>query len=130
MIDGFYRIYYPYCIKMISERKIVVLNRNYKPLGYTSRLYVDYNDYAVPIKMTKTLIEKISVHFQEYKECLPILTKRRDRLLKSHNDYLARGFVFLYDDCTNPAKSKKHMDVYLKKLGFLALAKPLTKSHL
>jgi hypothetical protein len=54
------QVFLPYCIQQVEDGRYVVLNRNYKPLGFRSRERVDYNDYAVPLRITAKQAAKMS----------------------------------------------------------------------
>lgn len=45
MTDGWGQYWLPYCFVCLGGRVWLPLNRKYKPLGVTSRDWVDYEDY-------------------------------------------------------------------------------------
>lgn len=99
-LEDFRAVFLPYCIEKQPGGTYVVLNREYKPLGFKTRDFIKYADYPVCVKikgLTAAKAAKLSVDE----------SKDLDR-------------IFLYDDATNPIRSKKNMDAYLAKLAVLA----------
>jgi hypothetical protein len=87
----------PYCLQRLENGKYVVLNRAYKPVGMVTEEWVDYEPHGVKIKIGKNQARALSYNKSEEKER-----------------------VYLYDDATNPNRSKATMDEYLRKVGLLA----------
>lgn len=102
-LQDFRAICLPYCLIRQSNGGYIVLNREYKPLGFNSTNRVDYNDYPITTAF-KSLTKKTAVE-----------------LSWSNSENLDE--IFLYNDATNPLKSKKNMDAYLKKIERLAKLK-------
>lgn len=98
-LDDFRAVYFPYCIEKQDDGTYVVLNREYKPVGFNTRDWINYSDYPVGVRLRLT-------------------PKRIDELSVDDNDDGSN--VYLYDDSTNPIRSKKNMDAYLEKLRILA----------
>lgn len=100
-MTDFRKICLPYCIQRQDDGRYIILNRNYKPIGFTTRTgqWLKYEDYPISLslKITPTRASQLS---GEYPPDLK--------------------FIFLYDDYTIPTTSKKHMTAYLKKLELLA----------
>lgn len=101
-LNDFRAIFLPYCIKK-EKGKYVVLNREYKPIGFRTNLFVDYSDYPIGLNskiFTKRILDQISIE-KEYD----------------------KNQVFLYNDKCIPISSRKNMENYLKKLEILARLK-------
>lgn len=47
-LNDFRSVHLPYCIKKLPSGAYVVLNREYKPLGFKTREHVDYEAYPIP----------------------------------------------------------------------------------
>lgn len=99
-LEDFRAVFLPYCIEKQPDRTYAVLNREYKPLGFKTRDHIKYADYPVCVKIKG------------------LTTARAAKLSVDGSKSLDR--IFLYDDATNPTRSKKNMDVYLAKLAVLA----------
>ena len=88
----------PYCIRRLDNGEYVVLNREYKPLGFGHGQY-EYSDYPISVSLkglTPRIAEKLS-----------------------HNDNRDLDKIFLYNDDCVPTHSTKHMNNYLKRLAIL-----------
>lgn len=99
----FRSIYLPYCLKRLKDGKYIVLNREYKPLGFNTDIHVEYEDYPISAKIkgiTKKTAAEISID-------------------KSSN----LDQIYFYNDATNPSSNSKNMKEYLKKLEKLATYK-------
>lgn len=93
-------IYLPYCLLKQPNGNYLVLNRNYKPLGFAVRDRLRYEDYPIEVKikrLTKTTAARLS-------------WEESDNVEK----------IFLYNDGCIPTASAAHMTEYLKKLRILA----------
>lgn len=95
----FRSIYLPYCLKKQPSGKYVVLNREYKPVGFNTKEWIKYEDFPVEtaFRITKASAKKLSYKLSEDTEC-----------------------IYLYNDGCIPTQSKKNMGVYLEKLARLA----------
>lgn len=103
MLDDFRAVYLPYCLQRQPDGRYAVLNREYKPVGFYTREWINYSDYPVCVTikgMTETLASKLSYN---------------------GNENLDQ--IHLYDDATSPAKGKREMKAYLERLSFLASLK-------
>jgi hypothetical protein len=96
----FRAVYFPYCIEKQSDDSWVVLNRQYKPVGFNTSEFIKYEEYPVSAKLSG-----IS----------PGVMKKL-----SYSGSAEGGRVYLYNDECNPVNSKQDMDAYLKKLVILA----------
>lgn len=97
-LNNFRQIHMPYCLKKQDDGCYVVLNREYKPLGFDTDEYLKYEDYPILVKykITKAKIKQLSVHPEDNSE-----------------DF------YLYNDGCLPEHNKKNMDAYLEKLRIL-----------
>ena len=62
-LKDFRSVYLPYCIKKQEDGSFIVLNRNYKPLGFNSLDNVIYEDYPISSKikgLTTVSIKKLA----------------------------------------------------------------------
>ena len=92
-------VYFPYCIEKQEDGSWVLLNRNYKPVGFNTNDQIEYEEHPVSMKlkgMGSATLKKLS-----YKDEEP-----GDR-------------VFLYDDGCVPTSNAQAMSSYLKKLEIL-----------
>lgn len=102
MID-FRCIYLPYCLVKQNNGNYLVLNWNYKPLGFATNDFLQYEDYPIEVKfrgLTKITAAKLSWNESDNVE-----------------------EIFLYNDGCIPTVSDEHMEKYLKKLKILAKLK-------
>jgi len=76
------------------------LNREYKPVGFFTRDHVTYADYPVLVKL---------------KGLTPALASKL-----SWNGSPDTSRVYLYNDGTNPVRSRANMQAYLDKIQRLA----------
>lgn len=98
-LDDFRAVFLPYGLEKQSDGRYVVLNREYKPVGFFTRERVTYADY--PILVTLKITEPMAKRLSESGES-------------------KAGRIFLYNDATNPTGSKKNMNLYLSKIEALA----------
>ncbi len=98
-IVDFRYVYLPYCLKKQPNGGYVVLNRDYKPLGFSTNKFISYDEFPVTAK-----IEGIT-------------SKLAKRL--SWNDSDDVDTVYLYNDETNPVNSADNMKTYIEKLTVL-----------
>lgn len=99
-LDEFRGAYLPYCIDRQPDGRYVVLNRMYKPLGFRTRDWVDYENYPISIKLRglgPAVAAKISA--------------RGDSSLDR---------IYLYHDGCIPTASPKDWEAYQKRLAILA----------
>ncbi len=93
------RIYFPYCLNKQAD-EWVILNRNYKPIGFNTKDSIEYNDYPVSMKIR---------HLNESK---------LKKLSCNLNDF-SPDKIYLYDDESKPTESSQAMKAYLQKLEIL-----------
>ena len=96
----FRAVYFPYCIEKQADGSWVVLNRQYKPVGFNTSEYIKYEDHPVSSRL-----EGLG----------PATLDKLSYTGKAEGDR-----VYLYNDGCVPTHSKKNMDVYLEKLRILA----------
>jgi hypothetical protein len=91
-------VHLPYCVDRQPDGRYVILNRNYKPLGFVVNEYVKYDEYPIThhIRITPKKAAKISYKGSE-----------------------ELGRIYLYNDGCIPIRSKKNMDAYLERLAVL-----------
>lgn len=96
-------VHLPYCIQRQSDGTYVVLNREYKPLGFKTRQHLDYAAYPIGMKLRglrAATAAKISY--------------------KGSSDL---SNIYLYNDGCIPTSSPTHMAAYLKRLAHFAKLK-------
>lgn len=93
-------IFLPYCIKRLEDGRHVVLNRNYKPLGFLSANYLRYEDYPIAVKFKGLTPKKAAA-----------MSARGDANLDT---------IYLYNDGCIPNASAADMKNYLARLAILA----------
>lgn len=96
----FRAVYFPYCIEKQTDGSWVVLNRQYKPVGFNTSDHVKYEEYPVSAKL-----QGIG----------PAVAKKL-----SYSGVVEGDRIYLYNDGCVPTHDKASMDVYLKKLEILA----------
>jgi hypothetical protein len=96
-------IFFPYCIQKIKDDRHVVLNRNYKPLGFITEDFVTYENYPIGVKFKG-------------------LTARKAALI-SYKGSTDLDTIYLYNDGCIPTESAANMKAYLARLEVLAKLK-------
>lgn len=91
--------HFPYCITKLENGTYIVLNRNYKPIGFMTDEWVVYEDQPVGVKL---------------KGLTPKKAAQLDHQGRENVDS-----IYLYGDGCVPTSSKKDMDAYLARLGIL-----------
>ncbi len=99
-LNDFRSICLPYCLQKQPDGTWIVLNREYKPLGFNTNDRVDYGDYPIATK---------------FKGLGPATLDKLDHRGRASDDC-----VMLYGDGCVPTHSAENMKVYMKKLEFLA----------
>jgi hypothetical protein len=92
----------PYCIQLLDNSKdeYVILNRDYKPIGFNTKKDVNYEDYPISYKLALT----------------PLIASQ---LSWDKNTSISEP-IYLYNDGTNPFTTLKNMKPYLEKLEILS----------
>ena len=96
-------IHLPYCIKKLPDGNHIVLNRDYKPIGFRTSACLDYEAYPVGVKfkrLTAKTVEKLS-----------------------YKGSVDADAIYLYNDGCIPTESEKNMREYLERLAVLAKLK-------
>lgn len=99
-LHDFRSVFFPYCLVKNDDGHYVVLNREYKPVGFGTSDWVKYERYPVTYKikgLTAARLAKISAKGDANK----------DR-------------IYLYNDGCVPTHSAKDMKAYLDRLKVLA----------
>lgn len=85
----------------MEDGSYVVLNREYKPLGFNSQQHFNYEEYPISAKIKG-------------------LTSKSIKKLAWNEAITDEGYIFLYNDKLIPTRSKLNMKMYLEKLEILA----------
>ncbi|MBD2246642.1 hypothetical protein [Nostoc sp. FACHB-888] len=101
-LNDFRSVFLPYCLEKQSDGRYVVLNREYKPVGFKTREHIEYQDY-------------ISVELKG----IGLATVAK----LSYNSDSNTDRIYLYNDGCVPTESPEYMKNYLKRLEILAKLK-------
>jgi hypothetical protein len=99
-LGHFVTVFLPYCLERQPDGKYVVLNREYKPVGFKTTEHITYADYPICVEikgLTPTLAAKLSCY------------GRQDT-----------DKIQLYEDASDPQLDSAHMNAYLERLKLLA----------
>ncbi|QLH51320.1 MAG: hypothetical protein HWD57_17045 [Candidatus Accumulibacter cognatus] len=99
-LGDFRSIYLPYCIQQNPDGSWVVLNREYKPVGFNTNDYIKYEDYPVSVKLKglgPSTLEKLS-----------------------YSGQVSGNRIYLYNDGSNPVLGSAEMKAYLKRVELLS----------
>jgi hypothetical protein len=99
-LGDFRAVFLPYCLQKQEDGRYAVLNREYKPVGFYTKDWVKYEEHPVLVKLKG-------------------LTKAKSAKLSDKGE-TNLDEIFLYNDATNPVRSKANMRSYLTKLEILA----------
>ena len=83
-LTDFRSVHLPHCLKRLPSGRYVILNRQYKPIGFQMREHVDYEAYPIAIqfkRLTAATVAKLS-----------------------HNGKADTDHIFLYSDSCIPTK--------------------------
>jgi hypothetical protein len=81
-------IYMPRCIKRENDGTYVVLNREFKPIGFKTSEFITYEEYPVCVKFKKMdprTAKKLSVHEEYDPDCIYLYSEMRDLLDNEEN---------------------------------------------
>lgn len=96
-----WKVMLPYCLERLEDGRYILLNRNYKPVGYFGNeawvRYEDFPGHCYRIKLPKKTIEALS-----------------------HNGDSSSDNIYLYDDACPPLSSKESFTAYSRRLELLA----------
>ncbi|SDF22999.1 hypothetical protein [Phytopseudomonas seleniipraecipitans] len=95
--DELRHTHFLYCIDRQADGSYVLLNRNYKPLGFMTGEYVQYGEHPVGVKL---------------KELGP-----RDAAKISYRGDESLERIYLYNDGCIPTDGAANMKAYLDRLG-------------
>lgn len=98
-IENVRAVYFPYCLQKQKDESWVLLNRNYKPVGFNTDEFLNYDDYPVSIKL----------------KGLGTATLKK----LSYTGEVSGDMVYLYNDGSVPTGDPASMKAYLKKLEIL-----------
>ena len=99
MLDNFTAVFMPYCLEQQPDGKYAVLNREYKPVGFNTCEWIDYDEYPVCVKLKgvdPAKAMKLSCKGSENTE-----------------------HIQLYNDSCNPHDGAGELSAYLERLGLL-----------
>jgi hypothetical protein len=99
-LGDFRSVFMPYCLRKQEDGKYVVLNREYKPVGFFTDEYVKYEEHPVAVHL-----EGIG----------PATAAKLSWKGSEDTDS-----IFLYNDGCIPTASAENMKKYLAKLQILA----------
>lgn len=89
----------PYCLDGNSKEGFMLLNRDYKPIGFNTRAWVNYEGCPIRLK---------------FRGLSPSVAAKLAWDGKPLSDA-----IFLYADCCAPYRKKAYMDTYLERLRLL-----------
>ena len=99
-LGDFRSVFLPYCIRKQPDGRYAVLNREYKPVGFFTDDFINYEEHPVLVTikgLTKARAAKISY---------------------SGSDNVDE--IFLYNDGCVPTSSASNMRAYMARLEILA----------
>ncbi len=99
----FRSVFMPYCLHKQPDGRYIVLNREYKPIGFFTRAHVKYEEYPIAVFLegiNSAMAAKLSPEGD---------TDTDD--------------IFLYNDRCVPTDNAANMNRYLSKLKLLAKLK-------
>jgi hypothetical protein len=102
-LNDFRAVFLPYCLDKQSDGRYVVLNREYKPIGFKTRENIKYEDYPICV---------------ELKGIGPVTAAKLSFEGDPNTDR-----IYLYNDGCVPTQSAEHMKNYLERLKILAKLK-------
>lgn len=91
--------HFPYCLDQLKDGRYVLLNRNYKPVGFMLDKFVTYEDYPVGVRI-KGLTAKVAATI----DC-----KGRDNTTR----------MYLYNDGCIPTDHPEDMKAYMDRLAIV-----------
>lgn len=98
----------PYCLELQECGRYALLNRNYKPLGFVSRDYVNYSEYPILMSI------RVTPHIAAGLSCSGSSDVR---------------IIHLYSDDCVPTMNAESWDRYSDRLARLMRLKLIDESH-
>jgi len=98
-MDEIRRSHFIYCVQRLSDGDYIFLNRNYKPLGFHTYDWIDYEDPMLRVSLRGLTAKKAAK-----------ISWRGDEDLAT---------IFLYNDGCIPTRSAAHMKTYFARLEIL-----------
>lgn len=102
-LGDFRSAYLPYCLQRLKDGRYIVLNREYKPLGFITREHIEYEKYPIASNISG------------------IGESTAAKLSWKNDPNLDR--IYLYNDTCIPTESEANMKAYLEKIKILARLK-------
>ena len=99
-LNDYRAVFMPYCLRKQEDGRYAVLNREYRPVGFKTSDWINYDDYPVCVNI---------------KGLGPTTAKKLSCSGSKDTDN-----IFLYHDGCNPVKDEDYMSDYLEKLELLA----------
>ena len=96
----FRAIVLPYCLQKIKDGSYIILNRNYKPIGFNTNEHLRYEDYPICHR-----IKGIN---------------RKTAISLSYNNSNDIEKIYLYSNDCIPTNSTDNMEKYLHKIATIA----------
>ena len=100
MFYDFRSIVLPYCLERQENGAWVVLNREYKPIGFFTGRFINYCDHPIAL-----MLPDIDAKLEAELDC---------------EERSGEGRIYLYNDGCIPTQSQRDMDLYLQRLATLA----------
>ncbi|MCK6690972.1 MAG: hypothetical protein L6Q97_02595 [Thermoanaerobaculia bacterium] len=107
-LTDFFRINLPYGIERNDKNEWMAFNREYKPLGWSTTEWVEYEKYPVFAKYKDLTDAKL----------LKIASETPGAVVKDQDGKIIRAF--LYDDNTNPVDNPKYWPAYFERIKSLS----------
>ncbi|XKE45732.1 hypothetical protein LG302_00905 [Halomonas organivorans] len=104
LADTLRHTHLPYCLLLQEDGRYVITNRNYKPIGFMTGQWVDYDQYPVAVRlkgMTQELLGKLD-----------------------HRGRADSDRIYLYGDGTSPDLGKAEAQAYFERLALLMSLQP------
>lgn len=99
-LGDFRSVFMPYCLQKQVDGRYVVLNREYKPVGFYTKDFIKYEDHPVAVYL---------------KGIGPDTAAKLSWDSDTNTDK-----IFLYNDDCIPTHNAKNMKAYLAKIEILA----------
>ncbi|MCH2341477.1 hypothetical protein ACGFZ7_16360 [Pseudomonas sp. NPDC047963] len=97
--DELRHTHFPYCLDRQEDGSYVMLNRNYKPIGFMTGEWVNYEEHPVSVKL-QGITQKLAAELD---------ARGRENMERIH----------LYNDGCVPTDNAESMQAYLSRLSKL-----------